>query len=348
MRKVLLTGASGFIGRHFVSKLCARDVDVCCLVRKTSNRTPLEVAGCRFVEGDILDRESVGDAIKQVRPDVIYHLAGLTKAIDPKRLYEVNQRGAENLLVACSQISSPPTVLMVSTLAVAGPSETYPKRETDYPKPVSHYGRSKLAAEQEAFRFSDRVPVSIVRPPIVFGPHDRDTFEMFKTIAAVGLHPVPTLRQVRVSWIHVDDLCEAMLCAAEKGQRLPADFGQSDSEAKLQTGQRGAGIYFTTSDEIVGYAELGRSIARALGNRFFLPIPSPSPAIWGLASIYEGIARVTGTQKILNFDKAREATAGSWICDGEKLTKELGFSCEMTLDETVRSSAAWYREAGWL
>lgn len=334
MQSVLLTGASGFIGCHLAKTLRDAGYAVSCLVRKTSKREALQDLGCQFLEGDILHPSTIDTAIASSRPDFVFHLAGITKAMQSRSLFEVNQIGTRNVLSASSRSPTPPAVVLVSSLAVAGPSRRAPKLETEKPSPVSNYGKSKLAAEQEAFAFCDRVPITIVRPPIVFGPHDRDTFEMFSTISTTGLHPVPSLRSMSVSWIHVDDVCRALLLAAEKGKRM--------SETTRD------GIYFATSDEIVDYGELGRHIAHALGNRMFLAIPAPGPLVWGLAAINETFARFRGKQNILNFDKAREATAGSWTCSGSRLQQDTGFSCQVSLTETLVASAAWYREAGWL
>lgn len=342
MQHVFLTGASGFIGRHFVKHLRDRQIEVTCLVRKTSQQQHLRELECQLCEGDVLYKDSLSSAIQEKKPDVVFHLAGITKAIDSKRLYEINEQGTENLLTVCAKLPSPPAVVLVSTLAVAGPSGangSVSRTESDPPTPVSHYGKSKLAAEQSAMKYSANVPISIVRPPIVFGPYDRDTFEMFQTISVSGFHPVPSLRAMSVSWIHVDDVCEALMKVAGKGTRLSAN-----TEAVAN----GEGIYFATSPEIVDYALLGKKIATTLGNRFFLAVPTPGPLVWGLASINETAARIRGVQNILNFDKAREATAGSWTCDGTKLVRETGFECKVSLEETLRTSADWYRENGWL
>ena len=337
MQRAFLTGASGFIGRHFSQCLRELEVDVSCLVRRTSQQSHLRELGCRLVEGDVLAPASVLDAVALAKPDVVFHLAGITKAIRSDDLYEINRQGTENVLAACSELASPPVTVLVSTLAVAGPSRSKAKTESDPPSPVSHYGKSKLAAEQMALQYCERLRVSIVRPPIVFGPYDRDTFELFQTISSSGLHPVPSLWPMSISWIHVSDACRALVRVAKQGCRLSPDSHST-----------GRGIYFAASAEDVGYKELGKQIADTLGNRFFLSVPTPGPLVWGLASINETMARLRGVQNILNFDKAREATSGSWTCDGSKLVRETGFECQVSLEETLRTSASWYRENGWL
>lgn len=338
MKRVFVTGASGFIGRHFTQYLRERQLDVGCLVRPTSQQQHLREIDCVLYEGDVLQPDLLSSAIKDMKPDVVFHLAGVTKAIRSNRLYEINEQGTENVLRVCASLPSPPVTILVSTLAVAGPNTGTPKTESDVPSPVSHYGKSKLAAEKVSMRFADEIPISIVRPPIVFGPHDRDTFEMFRTISFSGLHPSPTLRPTSVSWIHVSDVCAALVKTAEQGSRLSASGEVPEGE----------GVYFATSPETVGYAALGKQIANTLGNRFFFAIPTPGVAVWALAAFNEAASRIRGKQNILNFDKAREATAGSWTCDGSKLSRETDFECQVSLHETLRTSADWYRENGWL
>ena len=330
--KALVTGANGFIGRHLVQRLCERDFEVFCLVRKTSNLASLDGLDCQYVYADVGRGEGVAEAVVAARPDVVFHLAGLTKAIKVSSLYEANADGTRHLLMALSELKTSPVTIVVSTLAAAGPSSGRAKVESDPCHPVSNYGKSKLAGENVAREFADRLPLTVVRPPIVFGPHDRDTFEMFKTISKAGLHPVP--RRMSVSWIQVLDVCEALIAVSNAGSRMD----QNDVAS---------GVYFATSQEIVDYGELGRMIGGVL-NRSVRPIGVPSPAVWALATINEAIARIRRQPNIFNFDKAREATAGSWICDGSKLEADTGFRPTRTLPATLEASADWYKRAGWL
>ena len=218
MQRVLVTGASGFIGRHLVSVLRQSNCQVTCLVRETSNRAPLEELGCGFVIGELVQAETLGSAIQEAEPDQVFHLAGVTKAIDKRSLFRVNQGGTRNLLAVLSQLKRKPTTILVSSLAAAGPSSANrPLGEIDDPRPVSQYGRSKLAAEREAFQFAEQLPMSIVRPPIVLGPYDRGALEMYKSISRLGIHPVPTYGGFSVSWIAVEDLCHALIAAMTPG-----------------------------------------------------------------------------------------------------------------------------------
>ncbi|HEY5139391.1 MAG TPA: NAD-dependent epimerase/dehydratase family protein, partial [Methylococcales bacterium] len=138
---------------------------------------------------------------------IVFHLAGLLKAVRNDDFVRVNAGGVESVAAACDERAEPPVFVVVSSLAAAGPCAVdRPRAESDLPTPVSAYGRSKLAAELAATKYAARVPISIVRPPIVFGDGDRAVLELFRPIARWGIHIVPGLRQRRFSLIHVTDV----------------------------------------------------------------------------------------------------------------------------------------------
>ena len=201
MRHALVTGATGFIGHHLVQRLLAQGTAVKCLVRSKSRADHLSQLGVTLVQGELEDVSSLSEAVKDA--DVVYHLAGVTKSVRKSDLMRVNGDGTKNLSLVCSRRNCPPTLVLVSSLAAAGPSTgSEPRIETDPVSPVSCYGRSKRAGELAVMDFADELPVTIVRPPIVFGEHDRDVFQWFRSIDKLGLHFAAGLRDFHYSLIH--------------------------------------------------------------------------------------------------------------------------------------------------
>lgn len=334
--KVLVTGATGFVGRHLVWRLASMGDDVTCLVRATSDRSPLTPYGVQFQVGDVTRPETLAGLCEGF--EVVYHVAGALgfQQTDDDWLFTVNRDGVAHIAAACAACTTPPVLLVVSSLAAAGVSTTgQPRTEAEPCAPVSAYGRSKLAGEQAARAYADRVPITIVRPPIVYGEGDTTSFELFK-LAAKGWHLVPTWRTPRFSMVHVADLVHGMVRLAEHGGRVPAG-----------TETTGAGVYFVADPEIIPYAEFGRRIGAAFDTRVRV-IRLPTPLTLVAAAAAQAWGRVRRTAPLLTIDKAREGTAGDWICSGQKAVDELNLKLRVDLDARLRQTAAWYRQAGWL
>ena len=334
MAHALVTGASGFIGHHLVKLLSERGDEVTCLVRRQSNRSGVEPFNPNYAVGDVTDLESVRRSLHGI--DVVYHLAGLTKSLGAEALYHVNEEGSRNIARASAERDRPPVVVVASSLAAAGPSRSgTPRTESETPAPVSHYGKSKRAGELAGQAFSGQVPITVVRPPIVFGEGDKDGFELFRGIARFGVHLVPSFRDHDFSLIHADDLAFALTRAAERGSRMKPD----DEEA---------GVYFAADEQTVSYAEFGRMVGRGLGRPRAVVLRTPGALIWTICSANELLSRVRRRAHILNLDKAREATAGAWACSPSRLRHDTGFRCELSLKERIDQTVDWYVREGWL
>ncbi|MEE8452559.1 MAG: NAD-dependent epimerase/dehydratase family protein [Thermoguttaceae bacterium] len=339
MAKVLITGASGFIGSHLAEALVARGDDVTCLVRRSSRVERLDPLDVRFACGDVTDPQSLSAAVGNV--ETVYHAAGCTCAIHAEQYDRVNHLGTRNVVEACAARTTPPVLVVVSSLAAAGPAvDGQPRTESDPPRQVSHYGRSKRAAELAAEQFADRVPVTVVRPPIVLGEADRLGLPMFAMISRLGVFFVNGMGRKRYSIIHATDLAELLIRAAEQGERLPVAPAEGDA--------RSQGYYFAACGEDPTYAELGRMIGSALGRRRVLIFPTPPRGPWVAAALMELKARVRRRAVYLNFDRVREIRAGSWICSSRKAVDELGFTVAAPLAERLKQTAHWYREHGWI
>ncbi len=332
MADVLITGASGFIGFHLAEALLRRGDQVAGLVRTTSNVSQLESLDIQLVRGDVVDVDSLRRAV--AGKQVVYHLAGLTKARRRNDFFRVNEVGAKNIAAACLGETNPPTLINVSSLAAAGPArDGLAKRESDAMAPVSWYGKSKLAGEAAVRQFAAEVPTTIVRPPIVFGEADANFLQIVRPIQRIGIHTVPGYAANTFSLIHAADLASLLILAAELGERLSEQGEQ--------------GVYFAEAEERVSYSGLGQLIGDAL-ERSVRPLPLPHAAIWLAAGVGQCMLRPFGKTPALNIDKAREATAGSWYCNCEKANTQLGFAPGKPLPERMRETINWYKSNGWL
>jgi nucleoside-diphosphate-sugar epimerase len=334
---VLVTGASGFIGRHLVRRLIELGDRVSCLVRATSCIDELRSAGTQLVTGDVTDWASIGRALAVSKAGIVFHLAGLTKALRTDDFLRVNAGGVESVAAACADRTDKPVLVVVSSLAAAGPCAVdRPRVESDLLTPVSNYGRSKLAGEQAAARYAGVVPISIVRPPIVFGPGDRGMLEMFRPIARWGIHAVPGRGERCFSLIHVADLVEGLLLAAEKGERLH------------RNGSPGQGIYFMAADDYPTYAELGQAMAIALGKKRVTVVHLPGPLVKLAGLCGDAMTWIRQRPAWVNSDKMTEALAGSWTCSSAKAGTQLDWSPAAALVERLYETAQWYRHVEWL
>lgn len=338
MRRILVTGASGFIGGHLARTLAERGHDVRCLVRSHSRLERLNNLRIDFAHGDVLQPKSLAAAID--RADVVFHLAGLTCALRDDELFRVNGEGPSMLAACCARRPVPPKLVVVSSVAAAGPvARDAMRRESDPAQPVSQYGRSKLAGEEAVRAWARQVPITIVRPGVVFGPYDPGMRPLMQTLARLGVHLTPGWHSPRLSMIHVDDLVKLLMRTAEDGERLPP----SPEAAKP-----GQGIYFGVSGEHPTYSELGKLLAPALVPWRCAPVICvPSPLAWWLALTNEWIGRLRGRPDIFNRDKIREAIAPSWACSGDKAAEQLQFQPAAPLNSRLLATATWYREHKW-
>ena len=321
--KALVTGASGFIGRRLASTLAHRGHDVVALVRRTSDTRTLEGLPVRLVIGDLGDPSSLPAAV--AGRDHIFHLAGVVQSARETDFEAANVVGTRHLVEACLRAAPKAgRFVLVSSIAAAGPSgPDRPGTETDAPRPVSAYGRSKLAAERIAAEASDRLPLTIVRPPNVFGPGSK---ELERAIGFLKKRIVPDVGDVRprTSVIDVDDLVEALILAA------------ADVRSIGQT-------YYVTDGRSYSWPEISAALAEELGvGRVRLRVPFGVQVL--AARLAEASSRLSGRPPALTRDIVRAGRDDFWIYDGSKICRELGFCPRSTMRDSVRRAVRAFED----
>ncbi len=326
---ILVTGSSGFIGAQVLRHLAREGERVRVFLRPESLGGAV-AEGVEVVRGSFGDREALGRAVRGV--DRIVHLAGVTKAFDEAGYDAGNVMPLKNLLEAVREHnSSLKRFLFVSSLTVAGPAleGIVGVNERDTPAPVSAYGRSKLRAEALCMEFAADIPVTIVRPPAVYGPGDRDVLQVFQMFAKGVLLSAGSQARQRFSMIYVDDLVDGMMMAAR-------------SEAAA------GGIYYITSPRSSSWDELIAAAQPVLGFTKIHKLSLPKPLLFFVATLIGAAGSLRGVPALINRDKANELVQDYWVCSPRQAEIDFGFRAGTTLAEGVAKTIAWYRQQGWL
>ncbi len=332
MERILITGASGFIGSFIVEEALRRGLSTWAAIRHSSKKDFLSDSRINFIELDLSSEQRLTEQLRGHNFDYVVHAAGVTKCLDPADFYRINTEGTKNLVKALLALQMPlKRFIYVSSLSIFGAireKQPYEKiRETDVPKPNTHYGRSKLQAEQWLDSLKDDFPYVVLRPTGVYGPRERDYFLMAQSIKQHTDFAVGYRRQ-DITFVFVQDVVQAVFLACERGQK----------------GRK----YFLSDGRVYQSSTFSDLIRRELGNPWWIRVKAP---IWVLRIITffgDKVGHMTGRISALNNDKYHILRQRNWRCDIEPAKRELGYSPQYTLEQGVPITIRWYKDNGWL
>jgi nucleoside-diphosphate-sugar epimerase len=326
--KALVTGATGFIGSHMAEFLIACGMDVVCPVRDPSRLRHLEGISARIIAYGALESVIEEDA----GFDYVIHLAGATRARDYETYRVANVGRTRDLLELCVRESCRGRLkrfVLVGSQAAAGPSpdNASPVKESDAPRPVSLYGRSKLEAEQTVLSYCDRLPVTVIRPPTVFGPRDSDVLDVFR-LARYRLAPCLAGPDRLVSIIYVEDLVEGIHAACTSSNTC-------------------SNIYFLANPQPVVWKHFVLEVARVCGYSA-VAVPIPLLAMRIVAAAGDLAGKLTGSAPLFRSEKLEEMRQIAWVCSSEKACQDLKWAPRTPIEKAVEKTARWYRKHGWI
>ncbi|MDK9698687.1 MAG: NAD(P)-dependent oxidoreductase [bacterium] len=330
--KIAVTGGTGFIGSHFVEALLARGDSVRILTRdkvasssgvatQTTSQSPQKVyISCNY---DRID--SISSAIDGC--DWVIHLAAALRATNQSQLPAINRKSTENLLTAIQTRSVPPKLLLCSSQAAAGPARrSVPLTDDDPAQPISWYGKSKRAQEEVVLAAGNSLWWTVLRPPAVFGPREKDIFVFFRVLSRGWSTRIGNVKR-QFSWIYVTDFIEAILSVM-------------DSDACRNQ------INFVKSGD-TDWEEFRAAAAEALQVKYRV-VTMPETFAKLVANFSEFATNFTGKPALLNRDKILELSYSDWRCDDTAFRHLTGLTNRTSLKIALQETIDWYRMEKWL
>jgi len=302
-RRVGVTGASGFIGRNLMAALVRRGDEAVPIARPfDAGRIGVQIAGA----------------------DAVVHLAGLVSAPSDRAFFDANVEGTRIVADAARRAGVP--LVQISSLAAGGPAASdAPRVEDDPSAPLTAYGRSKLEGEN-VIRAMDRLDWTILRPTVVYGPHDRAMLPLFR-LAARGVLPHVGRASAAYMFVHVDDLVRAIDRAIDA--RV---FGET---------------MFVGHPRTVTTREILEHLRTAVGRRAPI-VRVPDVVLRAASAAGDVVGRIRGRRMLIDGSRYRELSAVGFVCSVDRLRARLGIAAETDLPDGFAHTAAWYRSQGWL
>ena len=321
---VALTGGTGFVGSHVAEALLRAGYRVRALVRRPAAPGWLKGMDVEVVEGDVRNPGPLAALVAGA--DAVVHVAGKTSARSEAEYLAANAGGTANLAAATLAGAPDAHFVLISSQAAAGPSEDgVPVHASRPGRPVSAYGRSKLAGE-EAVRRAPGLSFTILRPCAVYGPREAAIKDLF-VAAAKGIVPVLAGGRPRIQLVFVSDLTLSVVAAL---------------------GRPGRGeTFFVAHPEALDYRAIAETLAGLPPKRpFLLPVPALLIRAAGFAA--GALSGLGSGPPVFNSEKANEMLQEAWLCDVTDAQAALGQPFTTPFSEGARLTFDWYRQAGWL
>jgi dihydroflavonol-4-reductase len=326
-KKILVSGAAGFIGSNLVPELLRRGNRVVCLVRPDEDTSRIQGLDCRIVTGDLLEKTSLAEAVRGA--EYIFHLAALLGGGTPEAFLRVNYEGTKNLIEVCrEQGVVPERFLFASSATVMGPSGKNDLLNEGAPcRPVSAYGRSKLAAEEYLASMKNTLPYTIIRLPVVYGPGSDGGLYIFFKLLSRGLQVNFGALEATVCFVW--DVVLGMIDAVEN------------------PGTRGE-IYILGEKNAYTVKQIYQTISQILGKRP-LRLPLPYPVIYFFSFFIEIFSRLTKSVPVLTREELTlYLKYRYWKYDTSKASRDFGFQSRYPFEKGARVTIDWYRRQGFI
>lgn len=326
MKKALVTGSTGFIGSHLVEALLKKEYKIKCLIRKSANLKWIGELPVDIIYSDLFNKNILSEAVKDV--DYIFHIAGVTTSRNKKGYYIGNVETTRNLLEAAAHNKNLKRFVFAGSLTAMGPAkDKIPPDEKSPCNPITTYGKSKLEAEMEVLKYKDKIPVTILRLPAVYGPRDTATLDFFKTVSK-GIIPLVGFKSKYISILYVSDVVDGLISAAE-----------NDSAA--------GEIFLLGSEKFYTWEEIGRAIENYV-HRKTIKIRVPEFLVVLVAFLNNALNFFRNKPSVFNYEKSKDMIADAWIAKIDKSINYLNFKQKVDLEEGIKITLDWYKKEGWI
>lgn len=325
--KLLITGASGFLGYHLIEEALLQDYEVYAGVRKSSNTKHLPDGRVTLVEMDLSDTNSTKGLLERHGITHIIHAAALTRAKTESDYNFSNALLTRNLAIAATHVHTGlKKFVFISSLAAIGPSANgEPVKEDDIPRPLTWYGKSKLLAEKYLADLPD-FPFIGLRPTAVYGPREKDLLLLIKSVCK-GIEVYIGGGDQKLSFVYVKDL---------------ATIAISSLDSKI------IGEFYNISDGKVynryAFADAAKKALHKKTVRLQLPLALITTVAAGMDVLY----RKSRKTPVLNKDKVKELTAMDWSCSIVKIRRDLQYLPSYDLESGMLEAVQWYKKNNWI